>query len=107
MQTDLFNQIEVHSGEKDSEVNEFYQERRPHFNKQVQVVMDLLMEGIVLTQRSAMFDYRIYSLSTRISEIRKAGFEVKKGWTEKTYGTCIVRTYYFDESQIAEYKNRL
>ena len=109
MQFDLFtNQPEPHSGEKDTEVNEFYQEKKIHFGKQAKEVLDMLLNGVILTQRHAMEQYNIYSLSTRISECNRYlhdfNLEIIKGWTEKKNGERLVRTYYLTPIQIETYK---
>ena len=112
-QIDLFDSkyLPVHSGEKDKEVNEFYQSKKERFGKQAKEVLELLLNGIVLTQRGAMEEHSIYSLSTRVSECNKYlldfNIQIIKGWTEKNDHNKCVRTYYLTPSQIEEYKNRL
>lgn len=108
---DLFDHPEPHHSESDKEVNEFYQSNKIRFGKQAKEVLDLLLNGVILTQRGAMEDYNIYSLSTRISECNKHllqfNIQIIKGWTQPNEQNKCVRTYYLTPSQISEYHNRL
>ncbi|MEI7803213.1 MAG: helix-turn-helix domain-containing protein [Bacteroidota bacterium] len=114
LQTDLFNQppIEVHSGESDKEVNEFYQENKLHFNQQLKKVYDILMTGEHLTQLSAIQNHGIYSLSTRISELEANNFPATKDWIYETNPNWITtkrrsrRKYFYTPEQIETYKIR-
>lgn len=47
---------------------------------QAQTVLDHLLTSKTITQREAIMDHSVQSLTRRITELRDAGFDVGGGW---------------------------
>lgn len=108
MNFDLFNQpdIQIHTGEKDTEANEFYQSNKKKFSANLQKTFDLLMDGVTLTHYDCINTYRIGSLSSRISELKRANFPASKDWLYSD-GKRLIRKYFYTPEQIEIYKIRV
>lgn len=100
---DLFNQTEhananfiVHAFESNPQSAPFLEANRKKFGKQLQTVYNLLQSGVVLNNRSALIEYGIGSLTSRISELRKAGMEI----TDEAQAELRFKVWFCTEAQI-------
>lgn len=103
---DLFNQpdLPIHSHER-SETESYFQENKKKFSANLQKTFDLLMDGVILTHYDCINTYRIGSLSSRISELKRANFPASKDWLYSD-GKRLIRKYFYTAEQIETYKIR-
>lgn len=96
--TDLFNQpiLVPHQYEGNPLSEPFLEANRKKFGKQLQTVYNLLQSGVVLNNRSALIEHGIGSLTSRISELRKAGMEI----TDEAQAELRFKVWFCTQGQI-------
>ena len=70
----------THRQENNYQSRKHLEENREKFNRQCQLVYDLLRSGVRLTVLSAITEYGISSLPRRILDLKEAGVEIKDCW---------------------------
>jgi len=92
----------THQSEKDIEGDLHFQQNKKHFSEQLIKVLRVLMRGQELTAQDAAQYYGVFSLSSRCSELKRAGITIQKNWVgEKPK----VRTYYLTPTEIDRIKS--
>lgn len=92
----VFGKDIVHKHESDKEGQEFIDRNRKKLNAEAVKVLELMKQGHRLNNMECILNGITGSISSRVSELRKHGIDVKKEWNEaKTF-----KEYYLERSEI-------
>lgn len=82
----------LHKRENNPESEAHLKENKFHFTGQCAVVLSLLMQGVVITSRSAMLQHNISDVHRRIGELKEAlrssnsKLKIEDRWVKKESG---------------------